>query len=61
MKFNIELSWSKIMALLVLGGAVTLDILGKTNAAFQFSLPFVAWLITGKQFIDAKKAKDAIV
>ena len=55
MKFNIELSWSKIMALLVLGGAVALDVLGKTNAAFQFSLPFVTFLITGKQFLDLKK------
>ena len=55
MKFEITLTWSKIMAFLILGSAVTLDILGKTNAAFQFSLPFVVFLISGKQFFDLKK------
>ena len=61
MRFNIELTWSKIVAVLVLGSAVTLDVIGKTNAAFQFSLPFVVFLITGKQFLDLKKSKDAAV
>ena len=58
MKFNIELTWSKIVAVLVLGCAFTLDISGKTSAAFQFALPFVVFLITGKQFIDLKKARN---
>ena len=59
MKFEITLTWSKIVAVLILGSAVALDVLGKTNAAFQFSLPFVVFLITGKQFLDKKK--DAAV
>ena len=57
MRFNIELSWSKIVAVLILGCATALDVLGKTNAAFQVSLPFVAFLITGKQFIDWRKVE----
>lgn len=57
MKFSIDLTWSKIVAVLVLGCATALDVLGKTNAAFQFSLPFVAFLITGKQFIDWRKTE----
>ena len=59
MNFEITLTWSKIVAVLVLGSAVALDILGKTNASFQISLPFVAFLITGKQFLDRKKGNDA--
>jgi len=31
MRFNIELSWSKIVAVLILGCATALDVLGKTN------------------------------
>lgn len=57
MKFLIELTWSKIVAVLVLGCAFALDVLGKTTVAFQFSLPFVVFLITGKQFLDLKKEK----
>jgi len=56
MKFNIELTWSKIMAVLVLGSAFYLDVKNGTNV-FSYSLPFVVFLITGKQFIDFKKQK----
>ena len=55
MKFVIELSWSKLMALVVLGSAVALDILNKSITTFQYALPFVVFLITGKQFMDLKK------
>ena len=60
MKFLIELTWSKIMALIVLGCATYLDIIGKTNSAFQFALPFVTFLISGKQFFDLKKSNDPV-
>jgi hypothetical protein len=55
MKVAIELTWSKLMALVVLGGAVTLDIMNKSVTTFQFALPFVVFLITGKQIIDWRK------
>jgi hypothetical protein len=55
MKFMIELTWSKIMALVVLGAALTLDITNKTASTFQYAVPFVVFLITGKQFMDLKK------
>lgn len=55
MKFNIDLTWSKIMALAVLSGAFFLDYkMGAANT-FMFSLPFVVALITGKQLINKDK------
>jgi len=56
MKFAITLTWSKIVALLVLGAATYLDIKAGSGAtAFMFSLPFIVFLITGKQYIDNNK------
>ena len=50
MKFNITLTWSKIMALLILGCATALDIYLKTEGRiFIVALPFVSALILGKQ------------
>ena len=54
----IELTWSKIMAVFVLGAAVYLDIRGGSVQTFMFALPFVVFLITGKQVIDWRKKKD---
>lgn len=56
MKSAIILTWSKIVAVLVLGAAVYLDLENGTNV-FSYSLPFIVFLITGKQFIDYKKDK----
>ena len=61
MKFKIELTWSKIVAVFVLGCAVALDIINKTASTFQYAMPFVVFLITGKQLFDGplkKKPKD---
>ena len=52
MKFKIELSWSKIIALVILVMAFILDINADGNAVFMFTLPFAVVLITGKQLID---------
>ena len=50
MKFNITLTWSKIVAVLILGGAITLDIYLKTDGKlFIYALPFVSALILGRQ------------
>lgn len=58
MKFMIELTWSKIVAVFVLGSAVYLDVSQGSNQMFMFALPFVVFLITGKQVIDWRKNKD---
>ncbi len=55
MKFNILLSWSKIVAVLILVCAVYLDINNEGIQAFMFAIPFVVFLITGKQFLDGRK------
>ena len=57
MRFKIELTFSKFMALLILGSAVVLDIRGETLQAFIYALPFVVALIGGKQAVDYLKIK----
>lgn len=54
-KVNIELTWSKIIALLILIFAVYLDSKSNGIAVFMFSIPFVVVLITGKQLNDVRK------
>ena len=59
MKFLIELTWSKIMALVIAILGFVIDI--KTNSGgtvFMFTIPFVVFLITGKQLIDTRKKKE---
>ena len=55
MKLAITLTWSKIVAVFVLGCAVYLDVINGGIAAFMFSIPFIVILVTGKQAIDAGK------
>ncbi len=56
MKINIELTWSKLMALLVLSVATYLDLcVMNNNSTIMYALPFVVFLITGKQFFDKGK------
>lgn len=59
MKITMEITWSKMMALVVLGCAVALDIMNKSVITFQYALPFVVFLITGKQLIDWRKKNGA--
>jgi len=60
MRFAIELTWSKLVAVIVLGCAVALDILNKSIITFQYALPFVVFLITGKQLMDLKKKNGTV-
>jgi hypothetical protein len=56
MKINIELTWSKSMALVVVGCAFAIDLVNNLpGTVFMFSLPFAVFLITGKQLIDWRK------
>ena len=56
MKFKIVMTWSKIMALVLTLLAFYIDVKNGTGGnIFMFSMPFVVFLITGKQFIDKNK------
>ena len=55
MKFAIILTWSKIVAVLILGCATYLDVKNGGSSTLMFAMPFIVFLITGKQFIDKKK------
>lgn len=55
MGFKITLTWSKLVAVLVLGAAVVLDLRNNSVSTFMFALPFVVFMITGKQLIDKNK------
>ena len=56
MKFEITLTWSKIMAFVITGCAIFIDVKnGLPGTVFMFSLPFVVFLITGKQFFDHRR------
>ena len=55
MKTSITITWSKVMAFLVLACSMVLDIKDGGATAFMFALPFVTFLITGKQYFDRNK------
>jgi len=56
MKSEITLTWSKLVAVLIILLATAIDLKMKLNGTvFMFSIPFVVFLITGKQFLDMKK------
>ena len=54
MTFNITITWSKLIALLVLGLAGYLDITNGGTTAFMYAMPFIITLILGKQYQDGK-------
>lgn len=43
------------MAFLVLSGSIYLDIRNTGSTTFMYAVPFVVFLITGKQFLDKDK------
>jgi len=56
---NIELTWSKIMALIILVLAFIMDFANdKGGTVFMFSIPFANILITGKQYFDKSKTVE---
>ena len=57
LNINITLTYSKLFALLIFLGSFAMDFANdKHGTVFMFALPFVVFLITGKQFFDAKKS-----
>lgn len=57
MKFNVVLTWSKIMAFIIAIMAFCLSSKQDYNL-FMYALPFIVALITGKQIIDIQKTKN---
>ncbi len=54
--FQVNLTWSKIIALVILGLATYLDRVTESDGSiFMFSLPFAVGMIVGKQGIDKIK------
>ena len=55
MKSEITLTWSKLLALLVLLYAYHMDLrAGEGYAAMMYALPFVVIMIGGKQALDLR-------
>lgn len=56
LRFEITLTWSKIVALILAAFAFVLDLKYQnvTGTVFMFTVPFIVFLITGKQLIDKK-------
>jgi len=57
-KLLVNLTWSKIMAFVLLGCSFTLDLINGGATAFMFTVPFVSALILGKQFFDKNKTEN---
>jgi len=60
-RFEITLTWSKIVALLIIVFGFTLDVMyDKSGTVFMYTIPFAVFLITGKQLNDrlAKKKEE---
>ena len=56
MNWFINITFSKLTAIIILVMAFVLEFRCKTGGAiFQFALPFVVVLVTGKQFFDSRK------
>lgn len=55
MRFNLTITASKLMAFLVLFGALALDLFNKDAKAFMFAIPFITAMIGVKQYLDNKK------
>ena len=55
-KVKIELTWSKLTALIMLVLAFVIDVkYNNGGTIFMYVIPFVVFLITGKQLIDGRK------
>lgn len=54
MKFNIVITFSKIVAVVILGLTYHMEMNDKSSGVFYLALGAVVFLITGKQLINAK-------
>ena len=54
MKFRITLTWSKLMAFVILAMAFAIDMKNGNATAFMFAVPFATAIITGRQYFNRK-------
>lgn len=55
-KVFINITLSKVMAFLILILAFAMDILNdRAGTVFMFAVPFVVFLISGKQYFDSRR------
>jgi len=59
MKLLVTLTWSKIMAFVLILCSMYLDIENNTNNTFMFTVPFASALILGKQYFDRNRTYDS--
>lgn len=60
-RFNVEVTFSKATGALIIILAFLMDFLSdKNGTVFMYSIPFTVFLITGKQYIDAKKVEKGV-
>ena len=59
-ELTMQITWSKFMALLLLVAGVWLDLKNGGSSVTMYMTPFIVFLITGKQMIDARKEKVVI-
>lgn len=56
MRFDLNITMSKVTAILIVILAFAIDIQAKTGGTvFMFSMPFVNLIVTGKQYFDKKE------
>ena len=55
LKVLLTLTWSKVMAFVLVGCSMALDLINGTASTFMFTVPFVSALILGKQYFDKNK------
>lgn len=56
----VTLTWSKVMAFVLVACSLTLDIINGGATAFMFTVPFVSALILGKQYFDKNKIETDV-
>jgi len=57
MKSSIDLTWSKLMGLLILLYGYHMDLRTEGHTALVYVVPFVVILVVGKQALDRNKEK----
>jgi hypothetical protein len=57
-KLLVTLTWSKIMAFMVLIAAVSLDFYNGGATCTMFAIPFISALVLGKQYFDKGRPEN---
>lgn len=58
MNLDLNVTFSKFTALVITVLAFVLDLKNGGGTVFMYAVPFVSFIITGKQFLDMKELKN---